>query len=282
MSAVSAITRFAVHLNSTLCSPAFSSRSGSHRVSGSGPGLILLNGFGASGAVWPMALGELASRHRVIAVDTRGTGGSRRLTTAFTIEDLADDVWATMLGAGVTEATVVGWSMGGMVAQELAIRHPEAVSRLILINTVAPIPAMQIPICRTSWTLWRLALRNATDGWRRAVWSLGGPGAQHEAPLELRELTAQLRTSGITWWTPLLQSAASTTWRRPERLRDIMAPTTILHGREDPIVPVHNANILAALIPAAQVEIIDHVGHLLPYEATGKLLDVLNREGEAP
>ncbi|GAB91257.1 alpha/beta fold hydrolase [Gordonia rhizosphera] len=282
MSAISAATHVAVQLNSTLYAPVMGTRMGYHRVMGSGPGLVLLNGFGASGAVWPTALGELASRYTVIAVDARGTGGSRHLTPAFTIEDLADDVWAAMLGADIKRATVVGWSMGGMVAQELAIRHPDAVGRLILINTVAPIPAMQIPFFRTSWTLWRIALRESTDGWRRAVWSLGGPGAQHESPRELRELTAQLRTSGIAWWTPLLQSAASTSWRRPERLRDIIAPTTILHGRDDPIVPVRNARILADLIPGAEVQILDHAGHLLPYEATGQLLDAINRIQEAP
>ncbi|MGV9711434.1 alpha/beta fold hydrolase [Gordonia sp. NPDC003424] len=282
MSAVSAATRLVVQLNSTLYSPAVDTHRGFHRVTGNGPGLVLLNGFGASGTVWPTALDELATRHTVITVDARGTGGSRHLTPAFTIEDLADDVWAAMLSAGIADATVVGWSMGGMVAQELAIRHPDRVRRLVLINTVAPIPAMHIPIARTSWMLWQIALRNANDGWRRAVWSLGGPGALHESPRELRELTAQLRTSGIAWWTPLLQSAASTSWRRPDRLHNIIAPTTILHGRDDPIVPVANARILADLIIGAEVEIWDHVGHLLPYEATSRLLDVINRSQEAP
>ena len=108
---------------------------------GRGPALVLINGWSASCKTWPSAwVRELAQTHRVICPDNRGSGWSRFADTPFTLADLADDVAAVLDAEEVRTATVLGISMGGMIAQELALRHPERVERLILVGTRAPAP----------------------------------------------------------------------------------------------------------------------------------------------
>ena len=102
---------------------------------------MLINGWSASCKTWPSAwVRELAQTHRVICPDNRGSGWSRFADTPFTLADLADDVADVLDAEDVRTATVLGISMGGMIAQELALRHPERVERLILVGTRAPAP----------------------------------------------------------------------------------------------------------------------------------------------
>lgn len=247
---------------------------------GHGPAVLLLNGICASGRVWPGAMTHLESEHRLIRVDARGTGRSRTrlpLTPAFTIADLADDAARCLREHGVDRATVIGWSMGGMVAQELALRHPAAVERLVLIATVPPVPASTLPIARMAAMALRITARAATGGWHRELAALAGPGFAHEHPEVLREFAQQLGSGGLAWWASTLQSAAIGTWRGPRRLRRIDVPTVILHGACDPVVPAANAHALATLIPGASCEVLDGVGHLVPYEAPQRLAAVLAR-----
>jgi pimeloyl-ACP methyl ester carboxylesterase len=109
---------------------------------GSGRPLVLLNGFAASGLLWPASwVRELELGYRVIRIDNRGTGWSRDAPAPFTITELADDVAAVLDDLGYESATVLGLSMGGMIAQEFAIRYPQRVDRLYLVSTIAPAPA---------------------------------------------------------------------------------------------------------------------------------------------
>ncbi|MET9327614.1 alpha/beta hydrolase [Tsukamurella sp. NPDC003166] len=262
-----------VRANAALYGPLLGTPSVRSESVGEGPAVLLLNGFGASGAVWPHDVAE--GGRTVVRVDARGTGGFRGLTSAFTIADLADDARAVLLERGITSATVVGWSMGGMVAQELALRHPEAVDALVLIGTVPPAPAMDLPVLPTLYKLGGLFTGILTGGFGAALADLGGPGARHERPERMRELAVALRGSRLAWWAPTLQAFAGGSWRGPERLARITVPTTILHGADDPIIPAVNAVRLGELIEGARVEVLDGVGHLLPFEAAERFLAVL-------
>ena len=106
-----------------------------------GPPLIMLNGWNVLRLVWPnQLLQRLGVSYRLLAVDNRGTGMSRPTRWPFTMGDLAGDVHRAMGDVGVERATVVGFSMGGMIAQELALRWPAQVERLVLISTRPPSP----------------------------------------------------------------------------------------------------------------------------------------------
>src|SRR5438105_13061708 len=113
--------------------PARGSRRDLHWEStGEGPPVLLIMGLGLSGGAWWRTVPVLARRFRVITFDNRGVGRSRSLSYSFTTEAMADDAAAVLDAAGVEEARVYGISLGGMVAQQLALRHPDRVSALVL------------------------------------------------------------------------------------------------------------------------------------------------------
>src|SRR3954469_23446012 len=99
---------------------------------GAGPTLLLIMGLGLSGGAWWRSVPTLAKRFRVITYDNRGTGGSTALTYPYTTEAMADDALAVLESAGAEHAHVYGMSLGGMVAQQLALRHPKRVHGLVL------------------------------------------------------------------------------------------------------------------------------------------------------
>lgn len=103
---------------------------------GHGPMLVVLNGLAATAADWdPVFLSHLAAEHRLVLVDHRGMGASTDDGESFSIQDLAADVAAVVTAIGTTGVDVLGWSMGGFVAQSLAVNFPHLVSRLILLST---------------------------------------------------------------------------------------------------------------------------------------------------
>ena len=127
------------------------------RAGGRGPALLLVNGWTASGIAWPSAwVRELQETYRVIRPDNRGTGYSRFADVPFTIGDLAEDLVDVLDDAGVEHVSALGLSMGGMIAQELAIRAPERVDALVLAGTrppgptrgPAPAPALMMSLVR--------------------------------------------------------------------------------------------------------------------------------------
>ena len=106
------------------------------------PLVVLVNGWTASGLLWPAGFVEqLEGSFDVVRVDNRGSGYSRTAPAPFTMAQLADDLRDVLRAIGARSATIVGLSMGGMIAQELAIRHPELVDRLVLCGTRPPPPA---------------------------------------------------------------------------------------------------------------------------------------------
>ncbi|HUE34224.1 MAG TPA: alpha/beta hydrolase [Mycobacterium sp.] len=245
---------------------------------GDGPALMLLNGSTASGLVWPdWWLRRLEKRYRVIRVDNRGTGWSRCAPHPFTIGDLADDARNVLRACGIGRATVLGMSLGGMIAQEFALRHPKAVERLVLVATRPPTPA-QIP--SPSDALLSL-MRTPPPGedlraFFVATWSTlvaDGFAAQH--PEVMAEVAEQIVRRVTQRRAVLNQARAIWSWHGAARLRRIDAPTTVVHGDRDPPLTVGNGMRLARLIPDATYLELPGIGHLVPQEAGDLLLHVL-------
>jgi pimeloyl-ACP methyl ester carboxylesterase len=245
---------------------------------GEGPALLLLNGSTASGLVWPdVWLRRLEKRFRVIRVDNRGTGWSRSASHPFTIADLADDARSVLGACGIRHATVLGLSLGGMIAQELAIRHPEAVDRLVLVATRPPTPA-QIPSHGDA--LLSLMKTPPRGGDLRAfivaTWStLAADGFAAQHPAVFAEIAEQIMRRVTPRRAALNQARAVWSWHGAARLGRIGAPTTIVHGDRDPLLPVGNGMRLGRLIPDATYLELPGVGHLVPQEAGDALLQAL-------
>src|SRR3954470_16173372 len=112
-----------------------------YQDSGDGPPLLVLNGWTASGLIWPDEWVHALERdYRLLRVCNRGTGWSDHVTSPFTVADMVTDAVAVLDAEGIDRAHVFGLSMGGMIAQQLALAHPERVVRLVLCATAPPPP----------------------------------------------------------------------------------------------------------------------------------------------
>jgi pimeloyl-ACP methyl ester carboxylesterase len=245
---------------------------------------LLLNGWTASGLAWPQDfVRRLEEQFRVIRIDNRGSGWSRATPMPFTMDDLADDAYAVLRKAGVESATVLGFSMGGMIAQTLAARHPEVVERLVLVATSPPAPA---GIPADDETTWRL-FRRRGKGQRLAeylteLWGVAsGIDPSTPQPAFVGELVGQLTIHPTTRRGAMAQARAASTWHGPELLKRIEAPTVVVHGRRDVLRPVGNAMRLVRLISDADYVELPDVGHLVPYEAPDVLVELLSAKRPA-
>lgn len=256
---------------------------------GSGDPVVLLNGYLASGLVWPSTwVSNLEARHQVIRVDNRTTGWSRRAPTPFTIADLADDVAALLAYKGLRSARVLGLSMGGMVAQELALRHPDLVRQLVLVSTIPPTPANAMMSSRhVSSPDYRLLLGmlldrvdDPTDGGRRLragerMLRFTGTSYRPSAAVA-EEMGRQILRRTTPRRLTIEQARAIAAWCGPNRIRNITAPTTVIQGADDPVVLPANGRALARLIPGARYLELKGVGHLAPWEAPDVLVELLD------
>ena len=221
---------------------------------GSGEPLLFLTGFAISSAVFKPVLDQYASRFECILYDHRGG-----LTTS--MPSLAADAAGVLRSLGHSSAHVYGISMGGMVAQELALRFPERVRGLVLAGTTPGGPR---------------AFRPAAAELVRGRF-LFSPAFRREHPERVRELLRyfELRPSALWshWWATVYHDTVS-------RLGQIQAPTLVMHGSEDAMSPVDNARLLAARIPDAELLIVGGAGHAFPlerpresFEAVARFLD---------
>jgi pimeloyl-ACP methyl ester carboxylesterase len=241
------------------------------RDGGHGPALVLLNGWSASGISWPSEwLRGLKTRYQVIRIDNRGSGWSRHAPTPFTMADLADDVASVLDEAEIERATVFGLSMGGMIAQEFAMRSPERLVGLVLAATAPPMPAYRP---RTSggmaWALMRPVRRHETlEEYFRSLWSTAvGEGFAAQSPEILDELVAQIVQRPTPRAMLVHQLRAVVGWGHAERLARVDCPTVVVHGTEDSFIDVSAGRRLAELIPSCRFVELPKVGHLIAHEA---------------
>jgi pimeloyl-ACP methyl ester carboxylesterase len=241
-----------------------------YEVDGEGEPLVLIAGTAFDLSFWKDLLPELRG-FRVLRVDNRGAGLSEAPDEALSIGCMADDVAAVMGAVGMTSAHVYGASMGGLIAQELAIRHPKRVLSLVLGSTWAG----GLPLSRAVRALPLLVSRKGPEDVMRATAPFlsaipipatedrfpGHDLAPRNKPGLKRQLAAQLRYNSL------------------RRLHTIRQPTLIMHGEKDRFVSPWNARLLARRIPGARLRLIVGAGHLhhrdRPRESRDVLLDFL-------
>src|SRR5664280_610012 len=211
-------------------------------------------------------LSLLRSDFDVIAYDHRGVGASTPLDGPVTIRQMADDA-AGLLGAlEIDSAHVLGISMGGMIAQELAIGHAERVRTLTLGCTYCGGEGSALA---SEIVMRKLAAAMASGDRERALragWEMNvssAMAADDQAYARFREIGMQ-RAVAVPVIIEQLQACAA--HDANARLAQLAMPTLVVHGTEDQLLPVQNGRLIASRIPAARLEIFDDVGHLFFWE----------------
>lgn len=234
---------------------------------GSGPAVLLIMGLSYPAAAWYRQVPALAARYRVLSLDNRGSGRTGLVVGApYTVETMAADCLAVLDAAGERRAHVIGISMGGLMAQELALSHPERVRSLALIATHP----------------------GAADGvWPAEVGaflaSRVGMSASEsaEASIPFNYAAATSRTLIEEDWANRLDGTAAAEgyaaqggtayWAGLARLPEISVPTLVMYGEQDRLVVPANSEKLAAAIPGAALVGVPNANHLLTTDQTDEV-----------
>jgi pimeloyl-ACP methyl ester carboxylesterase len=234
---------------------------------GAGEPVLLIQGMSGTHLAWGEAfLGALGDGLEIVAYDHRGVGTSAPADRPFTIAQLADDAAGLLDALGWERAHVIGISMGGMVAQELALRHPERIRTLTLGCTYPGGARAQLAdpalIQELAGALLSGARRRALRTGYAANLSVAYVADEaHWAPFEAMANALPVAVPVI-----MMQMQAVMDHDTSARLGVVEAPTLVVHGTEDRMLPVANGELIARAIPHARLELLDGVGHMFWWE----------------
>jgi 3-oxoadipate enol-lactonase len=239
---------------------------------GNGEPLLLVHGLGYARWGWEPVVDALADEHEVVLFDNRGIGESDAPGGPYSVRMLAEDAVAVLDAAGLKRVHVIGTSLGGMVALQLALDWPERVDRLVLACTTpggaraAPMPEQTIRLMQEASTLpVEVALR-------RFVENAFGPEPDPtmvDRIMRHRIASAQLPTA---WAAQAAAGAAFDVW---DRVPEIRTQTLVLTGDEDGVVDPRNSKLLAERIPGALLEVFPGTGHLFFWEQPDRFVHVV-------
>jgi pimeloyl-ACP methyl ester carboxylesterase len=249
-----------------------------YRRVGNGPPLLVLNGFAATIADWdPSFIDGLASSNELILVDHRGMGESTDNGRPFDMAQLADDAAHAMETLGFHRTSVLGWSMGGFVAQILALQRPDRVNKLVLLSTDPGGADADL----ASAAVWSQLIDTAGSPQEQArrLLSLLFPSPVAESFYrEFGEIVADARAR-LSPGSVNRQAAAMDAWHRngvANRLREIRAPALVASGTEDIVIPPSNALKLVNAIPGAWLVQFPRGGHAFMAQYPRPLADLIN------
>jgi len=241
-----------------------------YNTRGKGTPILLCNGWGGSSDSWSEDfINLLAKRHQVVLVDNRGTGRSGKPDEPYTMEQMSEDSNRVLAELGVGQAHVLGFSMGGYIAEALAIYHPDRVRSLILCAT-SPGSANRAPITiEASRELEKISDSKLSkhDRVKALIYLLY---TREYVKPRLEELIAEESYDANP--TPIYalknQSAATASFDANEKLQDLKVPALIITGDSDRLIPPENGHILAGRIPGAELHVLPGLGHGFIKQAT--------------
>jgi 3-oxoadipate enol-lactonase len=251
---------------------------------GSGAPLLLIMGLGWSSHAWHRTRPVLSEKYRTIALDNRGVGRSEAPPGPYSIAQMAADAAAVLNAARVNTAHIFGVSMGGMIAQEFALQYPNKVRSLILGCTAAGGPQA----VRAEQEVLQVLMTRGQDP---------DQFAKAISPFIYDPGTSQERIEGDTAvrrkWYPsadayFAQLQAIMGWEAYSRIGQISAPTLVIHGENDRLIPPENARQISARIPGAKLAMLPKASHIFatdqPHAAHAAVLEFLDsqatRKGE--
>jgi 3-oxoadipate enol-lactonase len=250
-----------------------------YEIEGDGPVVTFSHSLACNLSMWEEQARALKGRYRVLRFDTRGHGQSSAPAGAYTLEQLADDLKGLLDGLAIAATHFVGLSMGGMIGQVFALRHPAMVQSLVLCDTTSRYPAAAAPV------------------WEERIKAVGAKGMEPMvAPTLERWFTAPFRARR----RDLMDKVGTMIRSTPapgyigcchaiprinvtERLKEVRCPALVIVGEEDPGTPVEMAREIQAALPGAELAILSRASHLSNLEqpaefnrALGGFLDKLS------
>jgi len=243
-----------------------------YEITGSGDPLVLIAGLGYSLWMWHKMIPGLAEHFQVIAFDNRGMGQSDKPAGPYSAQMLADDTAGLIEALGISRAAILGHSMGGFVAQALALSRPDLVSKLVLSATNFGGPN-HVPVTQEALAVLTDTQSDPIERLKRGILISCTPGFGDEHPEIVQEwldfrlqnpIVPEAYQAQLAIGMALMPEEASF----QHKLKNIQAPTLIMFGKDDKVVPPGNAELLAQEIPNSTIKILPKAGHFYPFDAT--------------
>jgi 3-oxoadipate enol-lactonase len=234
---------------------------------GDGEPLLLIQGMSGTHAAWGRPfLAALEQSFSCIVFDNRGIGGSTPPKEPFTIAELAADTAGLLDALEIDRAHVLGISMGGMVAQQLALAQPERLLSLTLGCTYCGGPGSQVMEATDFQNLAEAMASGDQQRVFRAMWELNlSPGFRADED-RFAEFAAMAAAVPVPQRTIELQLQAIVAHDTQTRLPELKTPTLVIHGTADRILPYPNGELIASLLPNANLQPLEGVGHMFWWE----------------
>ena len=254
-----------------------------YRVDGhpEGPPVVFISGLGGDHRRWEGIVGLLGDTYRCITFDNRDAGHSGRASSPYTIRDMAQDLAGLLTELGISSAHVVGNSMGGAIAQELALSYPEVVRRLVLVSTYTSGDPRGSAIFQSSSQLRR---RLSREEYQRALLPWVYTVQEYQMPGFIEE-AVRLAQGDPLYQEPEAydrQVQATITFSSEDRLHRITHSTLLVFGEDDIMTPLRFARQLNQGISNSRLVILAGTGHGLLNTRTGEVLGLIDgflREG---
>jgi 3-oxoadipate enol-lactonase len=247
-----------------------------HQRAGAGEPLLLIQGMSGTHLSWgePFA-SDLARDFDTVAYDHRGIGRSDRVEDPFSIAELAEDAAGVLDALGWESAHVLGISMGGMVAQELALAHPDRIRSLTLGCTYCGGPGSATAPPSTLQRLSAGMLSGDRELAIRTAFEVNVSAAFAAQDGAYEAFRAMAKSLPAPVPVIMLQMQAIAGHDTSARLPSLDRPTLVIHGDQDAMLPVENGRMIASLVPDAALEILEGVGHMFWWEQPARSAELV-------
>lgn len=249
-----------------------------YEIQGTGHPLLLISGINCDhNILWENVRQPLAEDYQVITYSPRGIAPSSAPDIPYTIEMMADDAAALLEGLGFSSAHVLGYSMGGMIAQALAVLHPDRIDNLVIAASAPKISTLNRLVCESCQ---RILIHGIPREDAQAVmlpWFFSNSFLTTLVEEKLTEPMPKLEPSMPQSPHGLLhQFQALISFDMSAAITGINIPTLIIAGEKDLLMPIEDAQELERLIPDARLVVIPHAGHLLIHEKPSVFLQMVS------
>ncbi len=248
---------------------------------GSGEPMLLIQGMSATHLAWgPLFLSALERDFDLIAFDNRGMGKSGPAALPFAIVDLAEDALALLDALEIDRAHVVGISMGGMIAQELALAHPERVRTLTLGATYCGGPEGSLMAPEDLQRLGEAFSSGDPEQVRRAMWEINLSPTFREDESRYGEFLEMAKALPAPIAVVMQQMQACAAHDTSARLAELAPPTMVIHGTADRLLRVDNGKQIAALL-SIEPTLLEDVGHMFWWEQPERSAELIREHATA-